>query len=250
VLQANADKIRVFVNENDVLVISEDVRWLTSLLGKQRITFDPGSVVRGRKLIAGVLVLAAACLAIGCAVPGRGPGVLRSPLEQVLLSQAIKRGAETATVGLPEGTRVVLDSSGLSEDHRFVADVMVGWLGRQGLVIRQQEDEARYRLRMIVESVGNDQNINFFGILASRLLWVPIVLPEIALYKKNRQAGFARLYFDIFDAADGHYVRSTSPVEGEFHQTRYTLFMVFKWRKGDEPSSPPADFERIDEENL
>ena len=42
VLQANADKIRVFANENDFLVTSEDVTWLTNLLGEQRVTFYPG----------------------------------------------------------------------------------------------------------------------------------------------------------------------------------------------------------------
>ncbi len=42
VLQANADKIRVFANANDFLVNSEDVTWLTNLLGEQRVTFYPG----------------------------------------------------------------------------------------------------------------------------------------------------------------------------------------------------------------
>jgi hypothetical protein len=205
--------------------------------------------VRGRSLIAGVLVLVAACLAIGCAVPGRAPRALRSPLEQLLISQAIERSAAKATLGLPEGTSVVLDNSDLSEDHRFVADAVEGWLGRQGLAIREEGDEAQYRLRMIVQSVGNDQDINFFGMLATQSQWLPIALPEIVLYKKNREEGFARLYFDIFEAADGRYVRSTSPVDGEVQQTRYTLFVVFKWRKTD-MTSPPADFERIDDENL
>ncbi len=205
--------------------------------------------MRVRGPIAGVLVLAAACLAIGCAMPGRAPRALRSPLEQLLLSQAIERSAAKANLGLPEGTSVVLDSSGLSEDHRFVADVVEGWLGRQGLVIREEGDGARYRLRMIVQSLGNDQDITFIGMLATRSLWIPIALPEMAVYKKAREEGFARLYFDIFEAADGRYVRSTPPVDGEVHQTRYTLLIGFKWRKTD-MTSPPRDFERIDDEDL
>ncbi len=205
--------------------------------------------MRERSLLADAPMLAAACLAIGCALPGHAPRALRSPLEQLLLSQAIERSAAKATLGLPEGTSVVLDSSGLSEDHRFVADVIEGWLGRQGLVIREEGDETQYRLRMIVQSVGNDQDINFFGMLATQSQWIPIALPEIPLYKKTREEGFARLYFDIFEAADGRYVRSTSPVDGEVYRTRYTLLILFKWRKTD-MTSPPADFERIDDENL
>lgn len=193
--------------------------------------------------LAFVLVM---CLALGCTMPGRKPGPYKTPLEQGLLSLAIERSAEKVILGLPEGSRVVLDSSGLSKDHRYVAEVMEGWLGRQGLVTQGETDGAQYRLRMIVQSVGNAQSIVFLGLFASRLMWFPVVLPEIALYKKDRQAGFARLYFDIFDATDGRYLRSTAPVEGEFHQTRYTALLIIKWRTGDEPSSPPADFEQID----
>jgi hypothetical protein len=119
-------------------------------------------------------------------MPGRAPRALKSPLEQLLISQAIERSAAKATLGLPEGTSVVLDNSGLSEDHRFVADAVEGWLGRQGLAIREEGDEAQYRLRMIVQSVGNDQDIDFFGMLATKSMWIPVALPEIALYKKVR----------------------------------------------------------------
>jgi len=41
-LRAKADKIRVFANQNDFLITSEDVTWLTNLLGEQRVTFYPG----------------------------------------------------------------------------------------------------------------------------------------------------------------------------------------------------------------
>ena len=205
--------------------------------------------MRGRSLIAGILVLAAAYLAIGCALPGRAPRALKSPLEQLLISQAIERSAAKVTLGLPEGTRVVLDSSGLSEDHRFVADVVEGWLGQQGLMIREEGDEARYRLRMIVQAVGTDQDIVFFGMLTTKTIWLPIALPELALYKRVREEAVARLYFDIFEAADGSYVRSTSPVDGKVKQTRYTILLVFQWRRTD-MTSPPEDFERIDDEEL
>jgi ABC-type transporter lipoprotein component MlaA len=41
-LRAKANKIRVFANQNDFLITSEDVTWLTNLLGAQRVTFYPG----------------------------------------------------------------------------------------------------------------------------------------------------------------------------------------------------------------
>jgi hypothetical protein len=203
--------------------------------------------VRGRRLITGVLVLAAACLAIGCAMPGRVPGTPRSPLEQLLLSQAIERSAGQVALGLPEGTSVILDSSSLAEDQDldFITDTVEGWLGQQGIAVREKGDEAQYRLRMIVESAGNEQAIHFFGLMQARSAYIPIALPEIALYKKVHNEGFVRLYFDIFEAADGRYVRSSSPVAGEAEHTRYTFFVVFKWHKTN-MTSPPADFERID----
>jgi ABC-type transporter lipoprotein component MlaA len=41
-LRAKANKIRVFANQNDFLITSEDASWLTNLLGAQRVTFYPG----------------------------------------------------------------------------------------------------------------------------------------------------------------------------------------------------------------
>lgn len=203
--------------------------------------------MRGRRLIAGVLVLVAACLATGCAMPGRVPGTLRSPLEQLLLSQAFERSAEQLTLGLPKGTSVVLDSSGIGEDQDldFITDAIVGWLGKEGIAVRQKADEAQYRLRMIVESAGNEEATNFFGMMRSSSSYLPIALPEIALYKKSHNEGFVRLYFDIFEVEGDRYVRSTSAVAGEARYTRYILFVLFKWYTTD-MTSPPADFERID----
>ena len=202
--------------------------------------------MRGRRLIAGVLVLVAACLATGCAMPGRAPGP-KSPLEQLLLSQAIERSAAQVVLGLPKGTSVVLDSSSLAEDQDlyFITDAVEGWLGQQGVAVRQKADEAQYRLRMIVESAGNEEAINFFGMMQSSSVYLPIALPEIALYKKSHNEGFVRLYFDIFEVAGDRYVRSTSAVSGEAQYTRYILFVVFKWHKTN-MTSPPADFKRID----
>ena len=36
------DQIQVFVNENDFLITSEDVSWLTNLFRKQRVTLNTG----------------------------------------------------------------------------------------------------------------------------------------------------------------------------------------------------------------
>ena len=89
-----------------VKLIRENGRTVGSVAREQNLT-----ETAVRSLIAGVFVLATACLAIGCALPGRAPGVRRTPLEQMLLSQAVERSAESAILGLPEGTSVVLDSS-------------------------------------------------------------------------------------------------------------------------------------------
>jgi hypothetical protein len=180
-------------------------------------------------------------------MPARVPGTPRSPLEQLLLSQALERSAEQLDIGLPKGTSVVLDSSSLAEDQdlNFITDAIEGWLGKQEVAVQQNADEAQYRLRMIVETAGNEEATNFFGLMQSSSSYIPIALPEIAFYKKAHKEGFVRFYFDIFEVAGNRYVRSTSAVFGEAQFTRYTLLVVFQWYKTN-MTSPPADFDRID----
>jgi len=182
-----------------------------------------------------VLAFAASMLTLtSCSIPTSRPLKPRTPIEQLLISEAIQGAMKDLALDLPQPrAKIFLDVSGLTDEQEFLANVLRGWLGQQGFDVFSDIASADYRALLIVQSLGTQQNIRFFGMPASRSMWMPIALPELSLYKRNRELGYARFYFDVFDARTSKYVRSTREYEGEATHTKYTYFFVFNREVSD-----------------
>lgn len=59
------------------------------------------------------------CLCMSCTLPVPRPTDPRTPLEQLLMSQAIERSIKDRDVPIPEGTSITLEASGLTQGWRF-----------------------------------------------------------------------------------------------------------------------------------
>ena len=176
-----------------------------------------------------------------CTLPTARPTDPKTPDEQLYLSKAIERAIKDSDLGIPEGTSITLESSGLTIDQSlkgdissmYARDVVNGWLGKQGLIIRQEEKEATLSVRMIIEALGTRRGVRLFGMPATESAWLPIATPELSLYKRDRKQGIARFYFDIFDTKTGRLVRSTDILEGDVTTTVYTVFFFIRWQRSD-----------------
>jgi len=181
-------------------------------------------------------VIAAVALALtaGCSIPTKRPVKPRTPIEQLLISEAIQGAMKDLAMDTERrGAKIYLDTTGLTDEQEFLAQVLRGWLGQQGFETFRTVEDADYRVLLVVQSLGTQQAIRFFGMPAARSAWLPIALPELALYKKNREEGYARFYFDVFDAKTGKYIRSTREYEGVAVHTKYTYLLVFDHEVSD-----------------
>jgi hypothetical protein len=77
------------------------------------------------------------------------------------------------------------------------------------------------------------------GLPATNSLFLPIALPDLALYKRIRTQGYVRFYFDIFERESGRFLRSTEPQIGSVTETVYTALFFINWRETDMDSPPP-----------
>ena len=187
------------------------------------------------------------CVFSACMVPTSKPTDPLTPTEQLLFSQAIQRGLKDVDVEIPKGTPITLEASGLRVDqslhgdviHQHMKNVVAGWLGQQGLLIREEEKDATYRVHLILESLGTTQRTRMFGLQAASPALLPIAIPELALYKRLRNQGYVRLYFDIFEMDTGRLIRSTEPRIGSVTETAYTVFFFIRWRDTDMDLPPP-----------
>ena len=180
------------------------------------------------------LLLAMATVVTACSMPARRRSEPPTAIEQLLTSQAIQQGMENMSLEIQSPDKeIYLDTTGLTGDQAFMGDVMRGWLGKLGFEIERDIEDADYQVNLVIESLGTQQKIKFFGMPASRSVWLPISVPELALYKRNKEEGYVRFYFDVFDAKTYEYVSTTKTFEGSVYLTKYTVFFVFDWQTTD-----------------
>jgi hypothetical protein len=150
-------------------------------------------------------------------------------------------------VGFLKGTAIILTASDLRVDqsingdviHQHMRQVVAGWLGQQGVIIREEEKDAIYRVHVIFESVGTTQKSRMLGLPATNSWFLSIALPDLALYRRIRTQGYVSFYFDIFERESGRFLRSTEPQVGSVTETVYTALFFINWRETDMDSPPP-----------
>jgi hypothetical protein len=158
----------------------------------------------------------------------------------LLLSEALENGAERLSVGLPAGSSVVLDTSALVPGQGYIRDVLTGWLGKQGIIVKKEEKEATYRVQVIVQSFGPSRNVRIVGFAGGQAqAWLlGIRVPELALYKRDTHRGYARFYLNIYDEATGEYLSSTRKYIGTASRQKFTYFFIFHTERSDIKKSP------------
>jgi hypothetical protein len=192
----------------------------------------------------------------GCAVEQEYSRTPRTAVEQVLLTQAIERAITNLSVDLPEGATIELAATSLDSDRTlvrisgpdlasakrpaletsYVRDAVAVALGRKGYRIPVQD--ATYMIRVMVESLGTMQGLTLFGLPPIQSSVIPFSLPELALYKYQKQSGYARLHVDMFDNRSGAFVGSTATIIGRTYYDQYTVLFYVTWASTDLPAPP------------
>ena len=117
--------------------------------------------------------------------------------------------------------------------QRHIKNILAGWLGGQGLIIVEEKSRASLHLRAIVQTVGTRRGIRFVGLPSSQAPFLPLRLPELALWKRDRREGYIRFYVDVFESSTGRFVRTTNPYIGSLLETEYTTFFFYRWEESD-----------------
>ena len=103
--------------------------------------------------------------------------------------------------------------------------------GRHGYRIPTQD--TNYLVRVMVESLGTMQGLTLIELPPIQSTVIPFSLPELALYKFQKQSGYARLHVDIFDNRTGEFVGSSATIIGRTYYDQYTVLFYFTWAATD-----------------
>lgn len=187
------------------------------------------------------LSVALAGLLSACSTTHKITNSARTATEQLLITEAVMRSLpkdRDLPFPVPRGSAIKLDVVGLTPDKDIVKGVVTGWLGLHGYVV--QDENARYRINIIINSLGTELATTFFGIPPIQASLIPISLPELSLYKAENQSGYARFHFDIFELPSGQFIASSSPFLADTFYNAYTLLLLFTFNKTDLISPPQA----------
>ncbi|WP_025039926.1 hypothetical protein [Nitrosospira briensis] len=189
------------------------------------------------------MAVSAVCigLAAGCSTTQRTTQSPRTAIEQLLISEAVLRSLPAESqdmLSIPSGAGVILNTAGISPDQALLQKILVGWLGKQGFSVQKDEKNATYRINVIVNAMGTEFGSDFFGMPPASSQFIPISLPELAIYKAQFQTGYVKFYLDIFKLPSEQFVQSTPVFLAETYYNNHTLLLFISFTRTDLASPP------------
>lgn len=194
------------------------------------------------------LAIAAALVLGGCTTE-RVTEPQESATEQLLVSNAVDRAVGGLNPGLPAGSKIFVDAQYVDttpSDHMRYPRYLIGAVrdrllrGGLQLVDERRSADAVVELRSGAQSIDHDTVM--VG-LPSLTIPVPLAgtvnTPEIALFKKDRRNGIAKLAVTAYSPHDGGLAASSGPTYGRSGDTQWTVLLFISWADGDTRSEPP-----------
>lgn len=186
-----------------------------------------------RAMVLNFAVVAAGCTTVIMTEPPE------TATEQLLITTAIDNAVANMNVAIPAGTRIFFDSSyfdGIGRDQKvlfpkYAMAAIREKLLQSGALLAEDRQSAD----MIVEARTGGQSVDhnslFIGIPALSIplppSFYPVPTPELALFKRDRQTGVAKLAIVAYRKADGAYAASSGSSFGSSNHTETTILLLF-----------------------
>jgi len=166
---------------------------------------------------------------IGCSTTHRTTQSTRTAVEQLLISESAIRSLPKISnepLPIPSGSRVTLNTSGLTPDKALLQEILTGWLGRQGYLIQKDKKNATYRIDVIVSAIGTEEDGTFIGLPPINSQIIPFSLPELAFYKSENQTGYVKFNMNFFEVLTGKFVGSSPNFLADAYLNNYTALLL------------------------
>lgn len=190
-------------------------------------------------LLATLLLLPGACSELRSSEPGR------TATEQLIFSTAVDRVCDKLAIQLPENSRVFVDASYVegSGSKYLVASLRDRILQHGGRLVAARE-EADVVFEPRIGALSIDRKNTLVGI-PSIPVPIPLAgdlnLPELALYKRDRQQGVVKLALTSYDAETGALRSSQGPLYGFSQKTDWVALLIVSWEDNDLMPEPAND---------
>ena len=182
------------------------------------------------------MVIAALSALTGCTID-RETSPQRTATEQLMLSTAADRAAEQLTFGMPEGTKVFVDSTNFDAyDGKYAIAKIRSRVLESGANLVNEKEQADAILEIRSGALSTDDHTFIVGIPSFQ---VPIpfagelTFPELALFKKGAEKGVAKFAAVGYDTKTGKLIHSSDAKYGFSTQTEWVVLLLVSWKNDD-----------------
>jgi len=196
-------------------------------------------MMRATLTVVGLLGVA---FALGACTTANDTIPARSATEQLIISTAADRSIEQINFGVPNGAKTFVESHIEGPDAKYALGAIRDRLIRQGALPVADRGAADWIVEVRAGALSTDQSATLFG-LPSFDAPIPLTgatkTPEVAIFKRARRVGIAKLAATSYPAKGGAVV-SSGPVYGYSQATKWTLLVLISWSEDDfSPASKP-----------
>ena len=224
-----------------------------------------------QRLALAVLWASMVPLLASCTIPREITKTARSAIEQLLLAEALNRSLLDVTLPVSVDESLYMEVTGLqlgylsplvpltsvaasgetstiatstsayfspANDLAFVKDVVAAHLGVLGYRVAKREEDASYRVRVVVQSFGTSQSTSFFGMPPIQSVLIPFSLPQLTVYQNLAQDGYVRYGVEVIERSTGRLFYSTPWHSHRTFHDQYTVLFFFTWRVTDLEEAP------------
>ena len=165
--------------------------------------------------------------------------------EQLLITAAIDDAVAKMNVSLDAGTRIFVDTSYFDGTGRetmvlfpkYAMAAVRDRLLRAGALLTEDRTAADVIVELRTGGQSIDHNSLFIGIPQVSIplppTFYPVTTPELALFKRDRQTGVAKLAITAYHQGTGAFASSSGPTFGSSNHTETTVLLVIDWIDSD-----------------
>ena len=175
------------------------------------------------------------CLALGaCSLSPVPPPTLPSGVTQQLLIRSLERALSQLDIARLKSQTVTVEVFHHAGPEALIKEFVVTWLRAQG--VRTVSESPDLKVKAFASVLGTDNDQTLLGIPAFQAPVVNVPVPEIAIFKWQRNRGVAELRLYEFDGKTDAIVHAPPVATGRAKFDKYTvlLFIGFTWSDVDD----------------
>ena len=172
------------------------------------------------------------CLALGaCSLSPVPPPTQPSGATQQLLMRSLERALSQLDIARLKSQTVTVEVFHHAGPEALIKEFVVTWLRAQG--VRTVSESPDLKVKAFASVLGTDNDQTLFGIPAFQAPLVNVPVPEIAIFKWQRNRGVAELRLYEFDGKTDLIVNAPRPGIGHAKHDKFTVLLIIGFTLSD-----------------